>query len=214
MAPVKRGVSWEPETGAAIALAQRVGSGAVVAEVTPTYVSHLASAWSDGPTVNVIGCRRRVPGVARDEENPFEVSAGSLRRWSIDERTGGVTETDIDDDPCDFPSLLPGGRRVLVTRPTNGNYTVAAGVSTIDLVTGQSQDHAFGLGRFGGEMVSLGEVGGRALAAGFVYDAGRDKTELLVLDAGDLAAGAVAQLRLPLRVPYGLHGAWRPSGPA
>jgi carotenoid cleavage dioxygenase len=207
---VKHGVSWEPETGAAIALAQRVGSGAVVAEVTPTYVSHLAAVWSDGPTVHVVGCRRRVPGVDRDEENPFECSAGSLRRWSIDERTGAVEETDIDDDPCDFPSLLPGGRQVLVTRPSSGNYTVAAGVSTIDLATGRSQDHAFGAGRFGGEMVSLGEVGGRALAAGFVYDAGSDRTELLVLDAGDLASGAVARLRLPLRVPYGLHGAWRP----
>jgi carotenoid cleavage dioxygenase-like enzyme len=64
---------------------------------------------SDGPTVHVVGCRRRVPGVHRGEENPFEASAGSLRRCSIDERTGGVEETDIDDDPCDFPSLFPGG---------------------------------------------------------------------------------------------------------
>jgi carotenoid cleavage dioxygenase-like enzyme len=33
-------------------------------------------------------------------------------------------------------------------------------------------------------------------------------SELVVLDADDLGAGAVATVRLPTRVPYGLHGAW------
>jgi carotenoid cleavage dioxygenase-like enzyme len=208
----ERGVGWEPEAGAAIVLADRVGRGAVVAEVTPAYVSHLAAAWSAGTTVHVVGCRRRVPGVAPGEDNPFEDSPGSLRRWSIDTRSGRVAEADLDEEPCDFPSLLPGGRRVVVTRPTGRNFTVARGVSVIDMETGARADHVFGPGRFGGEMISLGEVDGHALVAGLVHDASRNAAELLVLDAGDLAAGPLARIRLPVRVPFGLHGAWLPAG--
>ncbi len=207
----ERGIEWEPEAGAAIALAERTGTGAVVADVTPAYVSHLAAAWSEGPTVHVVGCRRRVPGISAGEDNPFDHTAGSLRRWSIDTRHGRVAETEIDDEQCDFPTLLADGRRVVVTRPTGHNYTVARGVSAIDMTTGGREDHDFGPGRFGGEMVSLGDVGGQALVAGFVHDSGRDAAELLLLDAGDLAAGPVARLCLPVRVPYGLHGTWLPA---
>jgi carotenoid cleavage dioxygenase-like enzyme len=208
----ERGVGWDPEAGAAIVLADRVGSGAVVAEVTPAYVSHLATAWSEGATVHVVGCRRRVPGVDPDEDNPFDDSPGSLRRWSIDARSGRVAEADLDDQPCDFPSLLPGGKRVVVTRPTGRNFTVARGVSVIDMETGAHQDHHFGPGRFGGEMISLGDVDGQSLVAGFVHDASRNAAELLVLDAGDLGGGPLARLRLPVRVPFGLHGTWLPAG--
>lgn len=55
-------------------------------------------------------------------------------------------------------------------------------------------------------MISLGEEDGQALLAGFVHDASRDAAELLVLDADDLAGRPVAKLRVPVQVPYGLHG--------
>jgi carotenoid cleavage dioxygenase len=122
-----------------------------------------------------------------------------------------VGEADVDDDPCDFPHLLPDGRRVVVTRPTGANFTVAAGVSVVDLSSGARQDHAFGVGRFGGEHIPLGDIDGQTLIAGFVHDARRNTAELLILDAGDLVGGPVARVRLPVRVPFGLHGAWLPA---
>jgi carotenoid cleavage dioxygenase len=45
-----------------------------------------------------------------------------------------------------------------------------------------------------------------------VYDAGRDASELLVLDANDLSRAPLAQVMLPARVPYGFHGSWVPEG--
>ena len=44
-----------------------------------------------------------------------------------------------------------------------------------------------------------------------VYDRATDRSELVVLDAGDPAAGAVASVHLPTRVPLGFHGNWVPS---
>ncbi len=43
-----------------------------------------------------------------------------------------------------------------------------------------------------------------------VYRAASDTTDLVVLDALDLAAGPVATVHLPRRIPAGFHGAWLP----
>jgi carotenoid cleavage dioxygenase-like enzyme len=46
---------------------------------------------------------------------------------------------------------------------------------------------------------------------GYAYDMAADRSELLVLDATDVAAGPIARVRLPSRVPAGFHGAWVPA---
>jgi len=41
-----------------------------------------------------------------------------------------------------------------------------------------------------------------------VYDAAADRSDLVVLDALDVAWGPVARVHLPVRVPYGFHAAF------
>jgi len=41
-----------------------------------------------------------------------------------------------------------------------------------------------------------------------VYDASEDRTDLVILDAADIASDPVAAVHLPARVPYGFHGNW------
>ena len=41
-----------------------------------------------------------------------------------------------------------------------------------------------------------------------VYDDQQDSSDLVVLDARDVAAGPVATVRLPRRVPFGFHANW------
>jgi carotenoid cleavage dioxygenase-like enzyme len=42
----------------------------------------------------------------------------------------------------------------------------------------------------------------------FVYDATRDASDFVILDAGDIAGAPVASVALPQRVPFGFHGNW------
>jgi carotenoid cleavage dioxygenase len=42
----------------------------------------------------------------------------------------------------------------------------------------------------------------------YVYDAGRDGSDLVILDASDFAGPPVATVALPQRVPFGFHGSW------
>jgi carotenoid cleavage dioxygenase len=41
-----------------------------------------------------------------------------------------------------------------------------------------------------------------------VYDKANDTTDLVILDAQDMAADPVATVHLPRRVPFGFHGSW------
>ncbi|MEA3119653.1 MAG: hypothetical protein QOI13_2923, partial [Paraburkholderia sp.] len=41
-----------------------------------------------------------------------------------------------------------------------------------------------------------------------VYRRATDTSDVVVLDARDLAAGPVATVHLPTRIPAGFHGAW------
>ena len=38
------------------------------------------------------------------------------------------------------------------------------------------------------------------------------RSDWVVLDASDIAAGPIARVELPFRVPAGLHGNWFPAG--
>jgi carotenoid cleavage dioxygenase len=44
-----------------------------------------------------------------------------------------------------------------------------------------------------------------------VHPDARHDTELVVLDAADLTRSPVASVRIPRRIPHGLHAAWIPS---
>ena len=42
----------------------------------------------------------------------------------------------------------------------------------------------------------------------FVHDAATDRSSLVVLDAQHVSVGPVAEVHLPVRVPYGFHAAF------
>ena len=50
--------------------------------------------------------------------------------------------------------------------------------------------------------------GGPGWLLAYVYDAATAASDMVVLDADDVAAGPVATVHLPARVPYGFHGSW------
>ena len=72
-------------------------------------------------------------------------------------------------------------------------------------------------GRGGGAGVFVFVPGGRDAGEdegwlmGFVTEADGAGTALEILDARDIAAPPMATIRLPHRIPPGIHGAWSPT---
>ncbi|HEY1425158.1 MAG TPA: carotenoid oxygenase family protein, partial [Caulobacteraceae bacterium] len=44
-----------------------------------------------------------------------------------------------------------------------------------------------------------------------VYRGAYDRSDFVVYDAQDVAAGPIAVAKVPRRVPFGFHGNWRPA---
>jgi carotenoid cleavage dioxygenase len=138
---------------------------------------------------------------------------------------GGRVTDDVvvgaDDDPGELPSRDP--RRVgrehrfayLVQNRLNPDTADFGGVIKHDYRTGERTSWDPGPHRHSGEWLFVPDESGDADDEGwllaFVHDEATATSELAVLDATDVAAGPVATVTTPQRVPYGFHATWLPG---
>jgi len=210
---------WSDEYGARLGVMPRgVANGDVRwVDVAPCYVFHPLNAFDqDGAVVvDVV----RYPELWR--HNAMSAAKACLHRFMIDLAAGRVREHPLDDRAIEFPRCDE--RRVGL--PNRYGYAVyteqgvdrGTGTSLIkyDLRDGGSAIHDFGLGRIPAEPVfvpasaAAGEDEGWVLT--YVYDAARNGSDFMILDAADFAAKPIATVALPQRVPCGFHGSWIPD---
>ena len=222
---------WKPEYGARVGVMPRDGGDADVRwfDVGLCYVFHPLNAYDvladDGSTDSVVVDVVRHESMFDTEVlGPGEVPP-TLDRWTIDLRAGKVLEDRLDDRPQEFPRADPRltGRRhrygfSMSLRPEEEFGRFDGGLLyKHDLVAGTVTELDLGPGRSGGDPVFVpaspdaGEDEGWILT--YVYDAARDASDLVVVDAQDFAAGPVATVTLPRRVPFGFHAGWVPTTP-
>jgi carotenoid cleavage dioxygenase len=196
--------------------------------IDPCYVFHVGGAHVD-PAGRIVldGCRYGAAdiaglwrgigggpaGVGADAATSFRAR---LHRWTIDPDAGTVAETALDERPAEFPTLDDR----LVGRPSRHRYTVSqlgdvAAVVKYDGQTGAVTAHELGPDTVTGEAVFVPAQDGTADDDGWLISitTRRDASasQLLVLDASDLAAAPVATVTLPRGVPVGFHGSWIPD---
>jgi carotenoid cleavage dioxygenase len=208
---------WSDDYAARVGIMPRGGCSADVRwfEVEPCYVFHAMNARDDGDAVVVDVARYRE--LWRKDSEGFDPAR--LHRWRLDLATGRTSEQALDDRAIEFPRV--DDRRVGLAN--RFGWAVAGPTSVVDpsalvkydLERGKAEAHEFGPGFAPGEGVFVpassraGEDEGFVLA--YVYDASRDGSELVILDASAFGAPPLARIRLPRRVPFGFHGAWVPD---
>ncbi|MFB4280771.1 carotenoid oxygenase family protein [Nonomuraea sp. MTCD27] len=211
---------WDDAHGARFGVMRRDGGPARWFEVEPCYVWHTMNASEADGAITVTGCR--VPTLWRD--GPQDVGGGlpNLHEWRLDLATGTVAERRLDDAAIEYPRVADAevGRRNRFGYVTSFSLEAEPERSEIhkyDFAAGAArQTHRLPAGHTCGEAVFVPRRGASGDDDGylmtFAHDRSRGTGYLAILDAADLAARPVAEIRLPVRVPTGFHGNWLPAG--
>lgn len=232
MAQGRMRLRMEREKPARIGVVPRFGTNADVRwfEVAPFFMYHVVNAWEEGDEIVLLGCRITDP-LEGDPNNarldrPVPTLghlrlAPSFHRWTLDLRTGAAREETLDDVLTEFPRMndVRLGQRSRYSyhpRLAQAPTLLFDALIRYDLEQGGTVVHEYPRGWYGGEVSFAARDGaGRAEDDGyvvtFVQEEASGRSELFVLDAGDLAAPPVARIRIPQRVPTGYHTRWVPA---
>lgn len=206
--------AWNDKLSPLIGLLPRDGdlAGMRWIEAPSCYVFHVMNAFDDGEDV-VMDVVRHERTFSTDRQGPLERDP-MLARWRIDLATGRLSETLLFDRGCEFPRFND-ARGGLSYRYGYTSSVIGGDFGPLhkhDVITGRTLTHDFGAGRSAMEPVFVARAGGTAEDDGYlltyVHDAGRGAAEVAILDAQDFDGEPLASVQLPVRVPYGFHGAW------
>ena len=205
---------WRDERTPRVGLLPRDGDLARLQwfEVPACYVFHVMNAYDAGSTV-VMDLVKHRKVFDMDHRGPSEGDP-RLVRWVLNRLTGTVSETVLDECGVEFPRF----NDAFGAQAYRYGYTASAHdlffgpARKHDVEKATSEVHDFGAGRVGLEPVFVARENARAEDDGwvmaYVYDAGKNTSDVVILDAQDFSGPPVATVALPVRVPFGFHGNW------
>jgi len=219
-------VQWRPENGTRLGVMPRLGSADDIRwyDVDPSHIQHFWNGWQDGNRIELAGCRFEkvhfgIEAESSDTESGIGEAGGVPARYWIDLDTGTAGNEYFDDimgEFCRVNDDLTGRRTDCLymsgfTRPNarGGDFDT---VVKYDTSTGTRTRWYAGDGVSIGENVFAPDPAGSAEDDGWLltslYDANRDSSEVVVLDARDVEAGPIARVVAPQRMPFGFHANW------
>ncbi|GJN24530.1 hypothetical protein PR202_gb12274 [Eleusine coracana subsp. coracana] len=187
-------------------------------DVPDCFCFHLWNAWEEEESdeIVVIGsCMTPADSIFNGDSDDDRLQS-VLTEIRLDRRTGRATRRPV--LPPDQQVNLEVGtvNHGLLGRRTRYAYLAVAepwpkvsGFAKVDLWAGTVEKFMYGEGRFGGEPCFVPRPGGGGgeddgYVLGFVHDEARGESQLIIVNAADMREEAV--VKLPGRVPYGLHG--------
>jgi carotenoid cleavage dioxygenase-like enzyme len=206
-----------------VGVAPRGGSDADVTwiDTAACEVLHVANAFDEGDAL-VLDVTCYDPHAAPDPLGWLPGVGGTLERWRVTPADATVERTVLDERWLELPVVdaTVSGDEHRYTYCTE--FEVLDGVPTPDALvrvdhrTGDTVRFDPGDRRRAEGAVFVRDAQGNADDEGWiftlVYDAARDKSELVVLDGSRFGGPPAAVVELPSRVPRGMHATWVPAG--
>ncbi|WP_181832922.1 carotenoid oxygenase family protein [Bosea caraganae] len=208
-------LQWRPSMGTRIAVVPLDGGDPVWLQADPFFVFHFANGFERGGDIVIDYVRH----------HDFGGPAGTtpLHRLEIDLASRRIRDTALAALTVEFPRINE-AREALRSRyvyvPTlSDSLRIPSPPSAtfntllkVDTETGESARHDFG-NHIVGEAVFVprgGQGEDDGYLAIFSYDPVAQTSDFVLLDAARVDSEPVAVVRLPQRVPQGLHGNWIP----
>lgn len=193
---------------------------------------HMINAFDEGTKINVDLCLSNTnafPFMHKPEDNfdPRTLQS-ALTRWTVDlSKPDAQVESRVIGPPGDLPRLRDADQGRPYTHCWLPTYDPRLGppvlggpvgvtfnaVLRVNVVTGQVDALTFGPGWAFNEPVHVpsktpGHDGWLLLTVDHVIDENRHESELLVIDATDIAKGPIARVKMPVPLHPQVHGWW------
>ncbi len=209
------------------------GEDVVWINIDPCFVFHIINAYQSDGEIIVDACRYHdltmpvnpPPGHPVDYERLLRpvVRQPQSARWRINPDMRTAVQLPLMELALELPRInerftgRPYRYAYLAELSTDSLPPVGTGYVKCDLEQRQVRVHSHGRGRFGGEAVFVADpdadpqLEDAGWLLGFVYDQASGRSDFVVVSALAPEQPPVAIVHLPLRVPYGIHGAWLPA---
>ena len=215
-------LQWQPVRGTRIGLIALDGSSTEWLDADPFFVFHFGNAYERGGQLFIDYVRHESLNLGYAAANR---KVPTLHRMNINLANRKISDSEIANMVVEFPRVndalnaLPTRFVYLPTRtdtlridnPPSATFNT---MLKVNAETGDIVRHDFG-NRVAGEATFIprrangGEDDG--YLAIFAFDPVSRTSNLVLLDAAHIDAEPVAVIRLPQRVPQGLHGTWIPK---
>jgi carotenoid cleavage dioxygenase-like enzyme len=215
---------WDPALGMRIGVMPRGDRSGKMRwfEAKTGWAYHTLNAYAEGDTLTLLAVRYGelpYPFKPQRAKDPH----GYLYRWTLDLAAGTLKEETACDAVSEFPRVdprrsgLPHRFGYLTAKAGRAEGAFLEGTLWLDSVvriderTGRTQSHQF-KGKACGEVVVVPRRGGTAEDDAYlllhVWDARTDSSELVILDAANVADEPIARVKLRKRVAPLFHGIW------
>ena len=213
--------AWEPDKGAYIGVMKRNANVDSIRwfEIEPRFVFHAMNAWEEGDKIHCeVMEYPTAPVFPNADGSPGKEAHANLTRWTINlaANTNVSKREQLDDVPSEMPrfderrAFLPYRHGWYVARVGKQDTLGFNAIAHFDLKTGKRTERILNVGDATDEPVfvprSTAAPEGDGYIIALVYRAATNTSELLILDAQDIAGEPAAVLKLPRRVPGGFHG--------
>ncbi len=215
--------AWEPAKGAFIGVMKRNASVDSIRwfEIEPSFVLHAMNAWEDEQKIHCdLMEYPNAPVFPNADGSPGQDAQAKLTRWTIDlaGETNRSNREQLDDVSSEMPRVderlagLPYRHGWYLANAGNKNPPAFDAIAHIDLKTGKRAMRVLDPGDAADEPVfvprSASAPEGDGYVIALVFRAATNTSELLILNAQDIAGEPAAVLELPRRVPAGFHGSF------
>ena len=209
---------WDEHKDARVGLLPRDGDVGRLRwfEAPRCFVFHLLNAYDDGDRTSRRGPGRGCPrwrggrstGRAAGRSRRSSTSAARSSRASMAPSPVGPIATDTPRDRVSLRAHTETPRiHARMPTPARPSSTTWSGNRPSPRLRPRARHGRAGLRPAPGAVT---EDDGWILS--YVYDAGRDRSDVVILGVRDFGGDPVATIHLPVRVPYGFHGGWVPDG--
>ncbi len=208
---------WLPERRSRLGIISRHGGDAAWIDIEPCFIQHVVNAYDVDSTHLVLEAVRYPHYFCFDStvgayaENPL----GVYWRYDIDLANGVVRESAVDDGAIELPRIndaYTGQQHRYVYAVQQPTQQEMRGLVRYDTQTGLRQQHSIPPGDQNSEPVFVPRPGALSENDGWVlscvYRAATDTSDVVILNAQDMAAPPLATVHVGRRIPAGFHGLW------